>query len=282
MVLLPWTPPYDWAWMVGFLQARAVAGVERFHDGGYSRSFRVAGHGGLIHLAPDEEAQGLRVTLSPGLQPVAEICYARIGQLFDLACDPQQVARTLGDLAQARPGLRLPGALDAFEQAVRAVLGQLVSVAMAAKLTGKVVAAFGEPLTDAPGFYLFPSAQRLAQADPLALKALGMPLRRAEALIHLAQAAIRGDLPLFAPENIDAGIKQLQTLPGIGRWTANYFALRGWQAPDIFLADDYLIKQRFPGMTPARIARYASRWHPWRSYALLHIWYTQGWSPEEE
>ncbi|HCA9782216.1 TPA: DNA-3-methyladenine glycosylase 2, partial [Klebsiella quasipneumoniae subsp. similipneumoniae] len=118
MVLLPWTPPYDWAWMVGFLQARAVAGVERFHDGGYSRSFRVAGHGGLIHLAPDEEAQGLRVTLSPGLQPVAEICYARIGQLFDLACDPQQVARTLGDLAQARPGLRLPGALDAFEQAV--------------------------------------------------------------------------------------------------------------------------------------------------------------------
>ena len=104
MVLLPWTPPYDWAWMVGFLQARAVAGVERFHDGGYSRSFGVEDHRGLIHLAPDEEAQGLRVTLSPGLQPVAEICYARIGQLFDLACDPRQVARTLGDLAQARPG----------------------------------------------------------------------------------------------------------------------------------------------------------------------------------
>ncbi|PCR27020.1 DNA-3-methyladenine glycosylase 2, partial [Klebsiella pneumoniae] len=91
MVLLPWTPPYDWAWMVGFLQARAVAGVERFHDGGYSRSFGVEGHRGLIHLTPDEEAQGLRVTLSPGLQPVAEICYARIGQLFDLACDPRQV-----------------------------------------------------------------------------------------------------------------------------------------------------------------------------------------------
>lgn len=132
MVLLPWTPPYDWAWMVGFLQARAVAGVERFDEGGYSRSFGVEGHRGLIHLAPDEEAQGLRVTLSPGLQPVAEICYARIGQLFDLACDPRQVAGALGPLAEARPGLRLPGALDAFEQAVRAVLGQLVSVAMAA------------------------------------------------------------------------------------------------------------------------------------------------------
>lgn len=282
MVLLPWTPPYDWAWMVGFLQVRAVAGVERFHDGGYSRSFRVAGHGGLIHLAPDEEAQGLRVTLSPGLQPVAEICYARIGQLFDLACDPQQVARTLGDLAQARPGLRLPGALDAFEQAVRAVLGQLVSVAMAARLTGKVAAGWGEPLADAPGYVLFPTPEALSRADPQGLKALGMPLRRAEALIHLARAALSGELPLTAPADIDAGLRQLQALPGIGRWTANYFALRGWQAKDIFLPDDYLIKQRFPGMTPAAIARYARRWQPMRSYALLHIWYTDDWAPAAE
>lgn len=282
MVLLPWTPPYDWAWMVGFLQARAVAGVERFHDGGYSRSFGVEGHRGLIHLAPDEEAQGLRVSLSPGLQPVAEICYARIGQLFDLACDPRQVARALGSLAQARPGLRLPGALDAFEQAVRAVLGQLVSVAMAARLTAKVAAGWGEPLAEAPGSVLFPTPEALSRADPQALKALGMPLRRAEALIHLARAALSGELPLTAPADIDAGLRQLQTLPGIGRWTANYFALRGWQAKDIFLPDDYLIKQRFPGMTPAAIARYARRWQPMRSYALLHIWYTDDWAPAAE
>ena len=282
MVLLPWTPPYDWAWMVGFLQARAVAGVERFHDGGYSRSFGVEGHRGLIHLAPDEEAQGLRVTLSPGLQPVAEICYARIGQLFDLACDPRQVARALGSLAQARPGLRLPGALDAFEQAVWAVLGQLVSVAMAARLTAKVAAGWGEPLAEAPGSVLFPTPEALSRADPQALKALGMPLRRAEALIHLARAALSGELPLTAPADIDAGLRQLQTLPGIGRWTANYFALRGWQAKDIFLPDDYLIKQRFPGMTPAAIARYARRWQPMRSYALLHIWYTDDWAPAAE
>ena len=282
MVLLPWTPPYDWAWMVGFLQARAVAGVERFHDGGYSRSFGVEGHRGLIHLAPDEEAQGLRVTLSPGLQPVAEICYARIGQLFDLACDPRQVAGALGFLAQARPGLRLPGALDAFEQAVRAVLGQLVSVAMAARLTAKVAAGLGEPLAEAPCYVLFPTPEALSRADPQALKALGMPLRRAEALIHLARAALSGELPLTAPADIDAGLRQLQTLPGIGRWTANYFALRGWQAKDIFLPDDYLIKQRFPGMTPAAIARYARRWQPMRSYALLHIWYTDDWAPAAE
>ncbi|EIX9366115.1 DNA-3-methyladenine glycosylase 2 [Klebsiella pneumoniae] len=282
MVLLPWTPPYDWAWMVGFLQARAVAGVERFHDGGYSRSFGVEGHRGLIHLTLDEEAQGLRVSLSPGLQPVAEICYARIGQLFDLACDPRQVAGALGPLAEARPGLRLPGALDAFEQAVRAVLGQLVSVAMAARLTAKVAAGWGEPLAEAPGYVLFPTPEALSRADPQALKALGMPLRRAEALIHLARAALSGELPLTAPADIDAGLRQLQSMPGIGRWTANYFALRGWQAKDIFLPDDYLIKQRFPGMTPAAIARYARRWQPMRSYALLHIWYTDDWIPAAE
>ncbi|VUT02011.1 DNA-3-methyladenine glycosylase 2 [Klebsiella spallanzanii] len=282
MALLPWHPPYDWRWIFRFLGARAVPGIETFADGSYRRSFALRGHAGLITVTPDETAQGMRVTLSAGLQPVEDECLARIGRLFDLSCDPRQVALTLGELALPRPGLRLPGSLDAFEQAVRAVLGQLVSVAMAARLSGKVVAACGEPLADAPGFYLFPSAQRLVQADPLALKALGMPLRRAEALIHLARAAISGELPLVAPDNIEAGMKQLQTLPGIGRWTANYFALRGWQVPDIFLPDDYLIKQRFPGMTPTRIARYASRWQPWRSYALLHIWYTEGWSPDEE
>ncbi|HEP0585832.1 TPA: DNA-3-methyladenine glycosylase 2 [Klebsiella aerogenes] len=282
MTLLPWQPPYDWRWMFAFLSARAVAGIETFHEDEYTRSFSIDGHRGLISVKADECGQGFRVTLSRGLLPVADQCLARVTQLLDLACDPQEVSQTLGKLAQPRPGLRLPGALDAFEQAVRAVLGQLVSVAMAAKLTAKVVAVYGEALSEAPGYVVFPEPQKLAQADPLALKALGMPLRRAEALIHLGKAALSGELPLSAPADIATGMKQLQSLPGIGRWTANYYALRGWQAKDIFLPDDYLIKQRFPGMTPARIARYASRWQPWRSYALLHIWYTEGWTPDEE
>ncbi|HDS4949800.1 DNA-3-methyladenine glycosylase 2 [Klebsiella aerogenes] len=282
MTLLPWQPPYDWRWMFAFLSARAVAGIETFHEDEYTRSFSIDGHRGLISVKADECGQGFRVTLSRGLLPVADQCLARVTQLLDLACDPQEVSQTLGKLAQPRPGLRLPGALDAFEQAVRAVLGQLVSVAMAAKLTAKVAAVYGEALNEAPGYVVFPEPQKLAQADPLALKALGMPLRRAEALIHLGKAALSGELPLSAPADIATGMKQLQSLPGIGRWTANYYALRGWQAKDIFLPDDYLIKQRFPGMTPARIARYASRWQPWRSYALLHIWYTEGWTPDEE
>ncbi len=214
--------------------------------------------------------------------PVADECLRRVARMFDLACDPQEIMLALGPLARPRPGLRLPGCLDPFEQAVRAVLGQLVSVAMAARLTAKVAAGWGEPLAEEPGYVLFPTPEALSRADPQALKALGMPLRRAEALIHLARAALSGELPLTAPADIDAGLRQLQSLPGIGRWTANYFALRGWQAKDIFLPDDYLIKQRFPGMTPAAIARYARRWQPMRSYALLHIWYTDDWAPAAE
>lgn len=279
MFELPWLPPYDWQWMFGFLQARAVSGIERFDDDSYSRSWRCGEHHGLITMTPDTAHNRLCVTLSTGLLPVADRALAGVEKLLDLRCCPQQIQHALGDLAAARPGLRLPGALEPFEQGIRAILGQLVSVKMAAKLTGSVVALYGEPLAEEEGFFLFPTAARLAAGDPLALKALGMPLKRAEALIYFAQATVNGELPQALPEDVPQALKTLQQFPGIGRWTANYFALRAWQAKDIFLPDDYLIKQRFPGMTPAQIRVYAERWQPWRSYALLHIWHTDDWSP---
>lgn len=279
MFTLHWQPPYDWAWMFGFLAARAVTGVEVVQAGCYMRSLAIDGHYGLVRVEPHDASCTLNVTLSEGLLPVAQACLQRISRLFDLSCDPQQVNAALGSLASARPGLRLPGSVDAFEQGIRAILGQLVSVAMAAKLTAKVAQAYGEPLAGEPAFLCFPPASVLAGADPQALKALGMPLKRAQALIHFARATLSGDFPLVAPADVAQGVKDLQTFPGIGRWTANYLALRGWQATDIFLPDDYLIKQRFHGMTPAQIRHYAARWQPWRSYALLHIWYTDGWQP---
>ncbi|MEG0953334.1 MAG: DNA-3-methyladenine glycosylase 2 [Citrobacter sp.] len=279
MYTLNWQSPYDWPWMLGFLADRAVDGVETVGTLTYARSLAIGQHRGVVSVVPDLEANVLQVTLSPGLQPVARECLAKMAQLFDLNCCPQHIVSALGRLGAARPGLRLPGSVDAFEQGVRAILGQLVSVAMAAKLTAKVVHLYGDRLADAPEYVCFPTPEALAAAQPLELKALGMPLKRAEALIHLARAALDGTLKPVAPPDIEQGVKQLQTFPGIGRWTANYFALRGWQAKDIFLPDDYLIKQRFPGMTPAQIRRYAERWKPWRSYALLHIWYTEGWQP---
>ncbi|MBS5153612.1 DNA-3-methyladenine glycosylase 2 [Escherichia ruysiae] len=281
MYTLNWQPPYDWSWMLGFLAARAVSGVETVADNYYARSLAVGEHRGVITVVPDGKNNTLQVNVSSGLEPVATECLAKMSRLFDLQCNPQIVNGALGELGAARPGLRLPGCVDAFEQGVRAILGQLVSVAMAAKLTAKVAQLYGERLDDFPEYVCFPTPQRLAAADPQALKGLGMPLKRAEALIHLANAALDGSLPMKMPGDVELAMKTLQTFPGIGRWTANYFALRGWQAKDVFLPDDYLIKQRFPGMTPAQIRRYAERWKPWRSYALLHIWYTEGWQPEE-
>ncbi|NIY46174.1 DNA-3-methyladenine glycosylase 2 [Cedecea colo] len=279
MFELGYHPPYDWDWMFGFLAARAVSGIETVTPTRYCRSFALGLHQGLITLEPDEKRHVLKVTLSAGLLPVAQEALVRIRQLLDLDRKPQPLLESLGELAQARPGLRLPGCMDAFEQAVRAILGQLVSVAMAAKLAGKVAQSFGEPLDGFPQWRLFPKPCVLAALAPEQLKPLGMPLKRAESIINLARLVEAGKFPLTAPADIELGVKQLITLPGIGRWTANYFALRGWQASDVFLPDDYLIKQRFPGMTPARIRRYAERWQPWRSYALLHIWYSDGWLP---
>lgn len=280
MYTLRWQPPYDWAWILGFLRARAISGVEVITDTTYTRSFALGEHRGIITAEPDDATSTLKVTLSDGLLPVADACLQRLSQLFDLECTPQAITDALGDVGEARPGLRLPGCMDSFEQAIRAILGQLVSVAMAAKLTSRVAALCGEKLDDE--FVLFPQPAQLAQADPLALKALGMPIKRAESLIFLAQSVLDGTFPLTMPDDVEKGMKTLQTFPGIGRWTANYFALRGWQAKDVFLPDDYLIKQRFAGMTPAQIRRYAERWQPWRSYALLHIWYTDGWQPQRD
>jgi len=282
MFKLHWQPPYDWEWMLGFLAARAVAGIEEVSASRYVRSYAFDGHQGLITAEPDEASATLNVTLSDGLLPIAEHCLQRVSNLFDLHCNPQQVREALGSLGDLRPGIRLPGCVDTYEQGVRAILGQLVSVAMAAKLTAKVAGRYGSPLPEAPGFICFPRAEQLAAAQPEDLKALGMPLKRAQALIYLAERACEGMFPLTQPADVGQGVKALLAYPGIGRWTASYFAMRGWQAKDIFLPDDYAIKQRFAGMTVAQTRRYAERWHPWRSYALLHLWYCPQWRPDNQ
>lgn len=282
MIILSYQPPYDWTWMFAFLGDRAVEGVETVTSERYRRTLAMEGHHGWLTLTPRAENHHLEVEISEGLQPVVDKVVERVRRLLDLDMNPAIVHQTLGELASNRPGLRLPGCMDVFEQGVRAILGQLVSVKQAARLTGKVVAAYGAPLDAQGEWRLFPTAAQLALADPLVLKTLGMPLKRAEALIHLARECEAGRFPLTRPTDVEHGMKALMQMPGIGRWTANYFALRGWQAQDVFLADDYAIKQRFAGMTPAQIRRYALRWQPWRSYALLHIWFSYGWRPDDQ
>lgn len=279
MFELYWQPPYDWSWMSGFLGARTVAGIDQLTVSGYQHTLAIGPHCGLVSIAPDDARGALRVALTPGLLPVAAQVIARVRRMFDLDCPVAAVHGVLGNLASGHPGIRLPGCLDPFEQIIRAVLGQLVSVAMAARLTTRLVAQLGSPLEGYPGWMLFPGPEQVAAADPLLLKSMGMPLRRAESLGHIARACLAGEFPLAAPGDAEAGLRALTRYPGIGPWTASYFALRGWQSPDIFLADDYLIKKRFPGMTRAVIRDYARRWAPWRSYALLQIWHQDDWQP---
>ena len=171
MYTLNWQSPYDWSWMLGFLAARAVSGVETVADSYYARSLAVGEYRGVVTAVPDIARHTLHINLSVGLEPVAAECLAKMSRLLDLQCNPQIVNGALGKLGAARPGLRLPGSVDAFEQGVRAILGQLVSVAMAAKLTARVAQLYGERLDDFP-VYLLPHASAAGSSRPAGIKSV--------------------------------------------------------------------------------------------------------------
>ena len=282
-LLLPYRPPYDWSSMIGFLAARAIAGVEVVAGGVYRRVIDLGGATGAIEVADAPDRSSLRVTVRfPRLEALPEII-ARIRRVFDLGADPAaivaELARdpALAPLVVARPGLRVPGAWDGFELAVRAVLGQQITVAAARTLAGKLVAAFGEPVASgdaAEGLtHAFPRPERF---DVDGVAALGMPRARAAALAGLAAAQL-DDPRLFDPRaDLEAAVSRLRALPGIGEWTAQYIAMRALRENDAFLAGDVALQRvlardgRRP--TAKELVARAESWRPWRAYAVLHLW----------
>jgi AraC family transcriptional regulator of adaptative response / DNA-3-methyladenine glycosylase II len=199
---------------------------------------------------------------------------ARVKHLFDLGSHPDEVASTLGELAAAHPGLRLPGAADGFEVAVRAILGQQVTVKGAATLASRLVGEFGEPIeTQREGLTsLFPRAMRLASAQPADISCLGIVAARARAIIALAREVHAGRLSLDPTAPVEATLASLQEIPGIGHWTAQYIAMRALGWPDAFPHPDVaLLKAMGEGSGAKALAR-AEAWRPWRSYAVLHLW----------
>ena len=285
---LPYTPPYDWGWMISFLGARALAGVEQMEEGFYQRTLVVESADGPIagwlRLRPLPEKNCVELAISPSLEPVAKRVEQQVRLLLDLEADPHQIAAGLGALAQNNVGLRLPGCINRFELTVRAILGQLVSVKMAATLATRLTQNWGQPMeTPFAGLtHRFPTPERIAELSVDDLRGIGVQAKRSACLIGVARAVVEGSLPLENMPDVQQGVKQLLALPGIGGWTASYIAMRAWSAPDVFLGGDYLIKQRFPDMTPGQIARYAQRWQPWRTYATLHLWANNDFSPEDE
>ena len=282
---LPYRPPYDWLGLIGFLAARAIAGVESVSPGRYARTIAVGEEKGVLTV---EAAAGdrLAVAIRFGRLAALPTIIARVRRVFDLAADPQAIGECLrqdallAPLVAARPGLRVPGAWDGFELAVRAILGQQISVAAATALAGRLVREFGEVLPTelagaVPGLtHVFPSARRLAGAD---LSLLPMPRARIAALSSLA-GAVEADPAIFGPRrSLAEAIARLKSLPGIGEWTAQYIAMRELREPDAFPAADVGLMRALAGPdgrrpTPAELLARAEPWRPWRAYAALHLW----------
>jgi AraC family transcriptional regulator of adaptative response / DNA-3-methyladenine glycosylase II len=275
---LAFRPPYDWPAVREFLAARALPGVERVDERGYARTVATDGGPAVVCVRPLEAEDALELRVR-GAAPAALFALSSAARrAFDLAADPARVVRAfaadplLGPLARRRPGLRIPGAWDAFECAVRAVLGQQVSVAAGRTLAARLVARAGRPLDGGDGLtHLFPEPAALAAAD---LGGLGLTGARQRALRALARAVAEGALDLGAPaEEVAAA---LAALPGLGDWTAQYVALRALGEPDAFPSADLVLRRMAapagPPLSPRRLARRAEAWRPWRGYAVVHLW----------
>jgi AraC family transcriptional regulator, regulatory protein of adaptative response / DNA-3-methyladenine glycosylase II len=287
---LRYRPPYDWAAMFAYLGERAVPGVERLEGRRYSRTLAVGEHAGVVSVEPIAGDQVRVEVRFPNLSALPHIL-ARVRRVFDLGADPAAVGEHLsGDpalapLIAARPGLRVPGAWDGFESAVRAVLGQQITVVQAVRLASSLAERYGEPVPAAfaaPGLIrAFPSPTQLAAAD---LSWLPMPRARSRALESLAQA-VAADPNLFGPRaSLEDAVKRLRALPGIGEWTAQYVALRELREPDAFPAADVALLKAAAAAdgtrpTPAQLLARAEAWRPWRAYAAVHLWTSLGGGP---
>jgi AraC family transcriptional regulator of adaptative response / DNA-3-methyladenine glycosylase II len=283
LLTLPYQPPYDWETMLGFLRLRAIPGVERVGRNRYERTLAIGGQIGVIRVEPAAKSRLAVSVRFPKITALPTII-ARVRRVFDLAADPAAIAEHLGKdpalapLVAARPGLRVPGAWDGFELAIRAILGQQITVAAARGLAGKLVAAHGEPVPAglaAEGLtHVFPTPQRLAGAD---FAALGMPKARAAALAAMTEAVIADPL-IFGPRrSLEEAIDALKALPGVGEWTAQYIAMRELREPDAFPAADIGLMRALADETgrrpsPAELSARAEAWRPWRAYAALHLW----------
>ena len=286
---LHYRPPYDWDSMLAYLQARAIPGVEVVENGGYWRTVELGGFAGSVAVTHLPLRQSLAVTTRfPDVSSLPAIV-SRVRRLFDVGADIETIGShlsrdpLLAPWVARHPGLRAPGGWDGFELAVRAILGQQVTVAAGRRLAGRLVALYGKPAPkgygDHPSLsFLFPTAERLAAAD---LSALSMPAARRAALKALAEAAV-ADANLFRPfATIDEALARLRTIRGIGEWTAQYIALRALGETDAFPASDVGLLRgaaAIDGMqlTPATLLNRAEPWRPWRAYAAQHLWAANG------
>jgi AraC family transcriptional regulator, regulatory protein of adaptative response / DNA-3-methyladenine glycosylase II len=287
---LAYRPPFDWPRMLRYLGGRAIPGVEAVmpdgERGSYLRSVRIGEAHGWLRATHLPARRQLELEVAPSLAAVLMPLLSRVRAQFDLDANPEVIAAHLRRDAllaahiDAAPGVRVPGAFDAFELAVRAVLGQQVSVAGATTLSGRLVQRFGEPGGELPDglTHHFPRAETLAAAEPAAIAQIGMPGTRAETIRNIAAFAAQGGLQMPAGVTLADAVARLRTVRGIGEWTAQYIALRALRFPDAFPAGDLGLQKAaaedLPSgrLTEKQLMARAAGWAPWRGYAALVLW----------
>jgi AraC family transcriptional regulator, regulatory protein of adaptative response / DNA-3-methyladenine glycosylase II len=280
---LEYRPPLAWKALLDYLSARAIPGVESVDATHYRRTVAVDAHQGWLAVCQARSGEALDLELSQSLAPVIGTLIARVKRLFDLGAVPDAVSVQLSkDPALAKtvrrlPGLRVPGAFDGFEIAVRAILGQQVSVRAATTMAGRWAQEFGaEIATPFPILNrLSPSARHMADIDPAQIAALGIVGTRANSIVQLAQALATGAIHLSAAADADAEIEALLRLPGIGPWTAQYIAMRALHWPDAFPSGDLVLRRAAKSNEKQLLAR-AESWRPWRAYAAHYLWQSMG------
>ena len=276
---LTYEEPFDGPGLIAFLKRRAVPGVEEVVDGVYRRSLSLPGGAGILQLQPNHGYVEARLWLD--YQDDLESAVQRSRALFDLDANPSAVIATLGQdpligaLVKAQPGRRVPGVVDGDELAIRAVLGQQVSLAGAATLAHRLVLACGAKLDRPSGTitHRFPKPKTIAAVDP---ESLAMPRSRRAALLGLARALADGRVSLHPDADREQTRRRLLDLPGIGPWTADYIGMRALHDPDVFLASDLGVRHALQALgadgRPTQAERLSERWRPYRSYAVQHLW----------
>jgi AraC family transcriptional regulator, regulatory protein of adaptative response / DNA-3-methyladenine glycosylase II len=283
---LPFSPPYDWVTLIQFLASRAMPGIESVTSESYQRTIAIDGSHGIIAVSPVAGENYLVANIQFPQVTALALIVEKLRQVFDLSANvtliSTQLAKDqyLAKIVTAKPGLRVPGAWDGFELAVRAILGQQISVAAATTLASRLVATYGEPLVAddtawaaADLKFVFPRPELLVGED---LTKLGVTKARSKAITSLAAMMTENPNTLSGFSNLEDGVKQLCKLPGIGAWTAQYIAMRLLREPDAFPTGDLALlrameKQEQP-MTKARLTELAETWRPWRAYAAMHLW----------
>lgn len=286
---LAYRPPYNWAEILRYLAGRAIPGVEavQLDEQLYRRSVRIGDAAGWVQVRHLADKQQLELEVAPHLAPHLMELLARVRIQFDLDANPEVIEghlrqdALLGARIDLVPGLRVPGSFDTFELAVRAVLGQQVSVAGATTLSGRMVERYGELLATPFDKVTrhFPLAHVLAAASLGDIAQIGMPGSRAQTIINLARHAAEGRLDFKPGTSLQQAVQQMRTVGGIGEWTAQYIALRALRFPDAFPAGDLgLQKAAALGaadtirLTEKQLLARAAGWSPWRGYAALILW----------